>query len=316
MSNPERQFPGIRVLGTIGWIAAGMLIGVLEARQVESRGCKSAAVAAALLGIFCLTLPQHAAAEGRRARRRCATCWGSTRLALLQTVVVRRVRHRLVPDLHSAAVLLRRRRICFSTRSTFENADLQDDLRPDVRNLLHAGHAVLFRPAGRQVHAAGRHGRLGRSLCAVRVWRYRTERCGCSISASSCTASATTSSSSPATSTSIARPPTRFAPRPRASSRSSPGASAATSARCAGATPADYFKTATERARLVPLLAGARRGLGRGRRAVRAVLPRQGGHRRRDGRLSTPEQSTGLHRVPLAFQRLTSAECHCWLAQQ
>ena len=40
----------------------------------------------------------------------------------------------------------------------------QDDHRADVRDLLHAGHAGVLCPAGREVHAAGRHGRLGRAL--------------------------------------------------------------------------------------------------------------------------------------------------------
>jgi len=56
MSNPERQFPGIRVLGTIGWIVAGLLIGWLG---VENRSLplQFGAAASALLGIYCLTLP-------------------------------------------------------------------------------------------------------------------------------------------------------------------------------------------------------------------------------------------------------------------
>jgi nucleoside transporter len=56
MSSPERQFPGVRVLGTIGWIAAGLLIGTM---QIESKNLplQIAAVSSVVLGIFCLTLP-------------------------------------------------------------------------------------------------------------------------------------------------------------------------------------------------------------------------------------------------------------------
>jgi len=56
MTSPEKQFPGVRVLGTIGWIAAGLLIGYL---QLEDRNTalQIGAVASAVLGIYCLSLP-------------------------------------------------------------------------------------------------------------------------------------------------------------------------------------------------------------------------------------------------------------------
>lgn len=56
MSNPERQFPGVRVLGTIGWIAAGTAVGAFGWDQ-EKYGLQIGAAAAGLLGLFCLTLP-------------------------------------------------------------------------------------------------------------------------------------------------------------------------------------------------------------------------------------------------------------------
>jgi nucleoside transporter len=56
MEDPGREFPPIRVLGTIGWIVAGLIIGSLrlEATAVPLRiaGCASVA-----LGLFCLALP-------------------------------------------------------------------------------------------------------------------------------------------------------------------------------------------------------------------------------------------------------------------
>jgi nucleoside transporter len=56
MSDPGREFPPIRVLGTIGWIAAGLAIGTLglEATSVPLRIAGGASI---LLGLFCLALP-------------------------------------------------------------------------------------------------------------------------------------------------------------------------------------------------------------------------------------------------------------------
>jgi nucleoside transporter len=56
MVSPERQFPGIRVWGTIGWIVAGLLVGWMK---VEATGTPLlvAAVASLLLGLFAFALP-------------------------------------------------------------------------------------------------------------------------------------------------------------------------------------------------------------------------------------------------------------------
>jgi len=56
MSDPSREFPGIRVLGTIGWIVAGLVIGAagLEATAVPMR---LAAAGSLVLGLFSLFLP-------------------------------------------------------------------------------------------------------------------------------------------------------------------------------------------------------------------------------------------------------------------
>jgi nucleoside transporter len=56
MTDPAREFPGVRVLGTIGWIVAGYVIDLMGFGK--SAGMfQSAAVASALLGLFCLALP-------------------------------------------------------------------------------------------------------------------------------------------------------------------------------------------------------------------------------------------------------------------
>jgi nucleoside transporter len=56
MADPSRDFPSVRVLGTIGWIVAGLFIGTLrlEATAVPMR---IAAGASVLLGAFSLALP-------------------------------------------------------------------------------------------------------------------------------------------------------------------------------------------------------------------------------------------------------------------
>lgn len=56
MDDPGRQFPGIRVLGTIGWIVAGLIIGFL---QVESTAVplRIAAAISVVMGLYCFFLP-------------------------------------------------------------------------------------------------------------------------------------------------------------------------------------------------------------------------------------------------------------------
>lgn len=59
MRDPDKQFPAVRVLGTIGWIVAGVTIGWLGWEQGGqlSLTFKMAAVASLILGLFSFTLP-------------------------------------------------------------------------------------------------------------------------------------------------------------------------------------------------------------------------------------------------------------------
>ena len=59
MTNPEKQFPAVRVLGTIGWIVAGVIIGWLSWEQQDQLALtfRMAAVASLILGVFSFLLP-------------------------------------------------------------------------------------------------------------------------------------------------------------------------------------------------------------------------------------------------------------------
>ncbi|TZF84585.1 nucleoside permease [Pedobacter sp. BS3] len=59
MKDPGKEFPPIRVLGTIGWIVAGLIIGWLSWEQSNQLQLtfKTAAGASALLGLLSFTLP-------------------------------------------------------------------------------------------------------------------------------------------------------------------------------------------------------------------------------------------------------------------
>jgi nucleoside transporter len=56
MADPGREFPRIRVLGTIGWIVAGLIIGTLGL-EATATPMRLAAAASVALGLFCLALP-------------------------------------------------------------------------------------------------------------------------------------------------------------------------------------------------------------------------------------------------------------------
>jgi len=57
MDNPERQFPLIRVLGTIGWIVAGLIIGFMEVEKTAIP-MRIAAGCSILMGLYSFTLPK------------------------------------------------------------------------------------------------------------------------------------------------------------------------------------------------------------------------------------------------------------------
>ncbi|MCH7727781.1 MAG: MFS transporter, partial [Planctomycetes bacterium] len=56
MTNPEKQFPLIRVFGTIGWIVAGLFVS-WQGWDAAINVFYMAAVSAILMGLYCFTLP-------------------------------------------------------------------------------------------------------------------------------------------------------------------------------------------------------------------------------------------------------------------
>ena len=84
IGDPEKEFPGIRVWGTWGWIVAGWLVGfVLDIpRGTSNLPIFLAAGASAALGIFSLTLP-HTPPKGKSGESNEAVKTGSGVLQLL-----------------------------------------------------------------------------------------------------------------------------------------------------------------------------------------------------------------------------------------
>jgi nucleoside transporter len=81
MRDPGREFPPVRVLGTIGWIIAGLVVGTLGV-EATSRPLQLAAFGSFALAAFCLVLPHTPPQKTGRVRVR--DVLGLDALALLK----------------------------------------------------------------------------------------------------------------------------------------------------------------------------------------------------------------------------------------
>lgn len=66
MTDTERQFPGVRVFGTLGWIVAGLIVGALLHAERTALPIQIAAGASILYGLYSFTLPNAPPRAGQK----------------------------------------------------------------------------------------------------------------------------------------------------------------------------------------------------------------------------------------------------------
>jgi nucleoside transporter len=83
MKDTKAEFGGVRVLGSLGWIAAGLLIGHLRV-EATSGPMKLAAAVSVLMGLYCLTLPSTPPLGSKTDKVSIATIFPPEAVALLK----------------------------------------------------------------------------------------------------------------------------------------------------------------------------------------------------------------------------------------
>jgi nucleoside transporter len=82
MTDPGKQFPWIRVFGTVGWIIAGLMIGLLDIEKTPST-FHMAAIASGILGLISFILP-NTPPKGKSADATASSALGSDAFVLFK----------------------------------------------------------------------------------------------------------------------------------------------------------------------------------------------------------------------------------------
>jgi hypothetical protein len=146
MKDPSQDFGSIRVLGTAGWIVAGLTISaisrfLLPNAEASAAPIRMAAAGSILFGIYALTLPHTPP---------------------LRTGHGFKISSIFPPDVFN-----------LFERGRGEVRGSQNDHGADVGTVVHAHAAILFQTVGDQAHADAGHAGMGGALRDVRVWQCR-----------------------------------------------------------------------------------------------------------------------------------------------
>ena len=155
LKNKEREFPLVRVCGTVGWIAAGIVVSYLLQGDTTALPMHVAGIAGILMGLYSFTLPNvPPPGAGRKLTFRDIV--GLDALVAAELTPVHRVHHQRDAHQHSAGHVLC---VCarLPERRQHHESCFQDDVRTDVRSVVSVVAAVVLPEAGREMGPDRRH---------------------------------------------------------------------------------------------------------------------------------------------------------------